>query len=145
MLYYGSIKFIFKEENKMDVKDLLTNEIEKLIKSLEGMEVDSDEYKATSDAIVKLTGKLNEMDQINYEYWDKKESREKDSELKLKQLNSEKRDRIVKNVLTAVSIVGGFVLTIWGTKASFEFEKEGSITTIMGRGFINNLLPKKQN
>lgn len=129
----------------MDVKDLLTNEIEKLIKSLEGMEVDSDEYKATSDAIVKLTGKLNEMDQINYEYWDKKESREKDSELKLKQLNSEKRDRIVKNVLTAVSIVGGFVLTIWGTKASFEFEKEGSITTIMGRGFINNLLPKKQN
>lgn len=129
----------------MDVKDLLTNEIEKLIKSLEGMEVDSDEYKATSDAIVKLTGKLNEMDQINYEYWDKKESREKDSELKLKQLNSEKRDRIVKNVLTAVSILGGFALTVWGTKASFEFEKEGSITTIMGRGFINNLLPKKQN
>ena len=129
----------------MDVKDLLTNEIEKLIKSLEGMEVDSDEYKATSDVIVKLTGKLNEMDQINYEYWDKKESREKDSELKLKQLNSEKRDRIVKNVLTAVSILGGFALTVWGTKASFEFEKEGSITTIMGRGFINNLLPKKQN
>ena len=129
----------------MDVKDLLTNEIEKLIKSLEGMEVDSDEYKATSDAIVKLTGKLNEMDQINYEYWDKKESREKDSELKLKQLNSEKRDRIVKNVLTAVSILGGFVLTVWGTKASFEFENEGSITTIMGRGFINNLFPKKQN
>lgn len=129
----------------MDVKDLLTNEIEKLIKSLEGMEVDSDEYKATSDAIVKLTGKLNEMDQINYEYWDKKESREKDSELKLKQLNSEKRDRIVKNVLTAVSILGGFALTVWGTKASFEFEKEGSITTIMGRGFINNLFPKKQN
>lgn len=129
----------------MDVKDLLTNEIEKLIKSLEGMEVDSDEYKATSDAIVKLTGKLNEMDQINYEYWDKKESREKDSELKLKQLNSEKRDRIIKNVLTAVSILGGFALTVWGTKASFEFEKEGSITTIMGRGFINNLLPKKQN
>ena len=129
----------------MDVKDLLTNEIEKLIKSLEGMEVDSDEYKATSDVIVKLTGKLNEMDQINYEYWDKKESREKDSELKLKQLNSEKRDRIVKNVLTAISILGGFALTVWGTKASFEFEKEGSITTIMGRGFINNLLPKKQN
>ena len=129
----------------MDVKDLLTNEIEKLIKSLEGMEVDSDEYKATSDVIVKLTGKLNEMDQINYEYWDKKESREKDSELKLKQLNSEKRDRIVKNVLTAVSILGGFALTVWGTKASFEFEKEGSITTIMGRGFINNLFPKKQN
>ena len=129
----------------MDVKDLLTNEIEKLIKSLEGMEVDSDEYKATSDAIVKLTGKLNEMDQINYEYWDKKESREKDSELKLKQLNSEKRDRIVKNVLTAVSILGGFALAVWGTKVSFEFEKEGSITTIMGRGFINNLFPKKQN
>ena len=129
----------------MDVKDLLTNEIEKLIKSLEGMEVDSDEYKATSDVIVKLTGKLNEMDQINYEYWDKKESREKDSELKLKQLNSEKRDRIVKNLLTAVSILGGFALTVWGTKASFEFEKEGSITTIMGRGFINNLFPKKQN
>lgn len=129
----------------MNVKDLLTKEIEELIKSLEGMKKGSEEYKTTVDAIARLTDKMNDMDRIDYEYWDKKETREKDNELKLKQLKSERNDRIVKNCLTLLSFAGGIALTIWGTKASFEFEKEGSITTIMGRGFINNLLPKKQN
>ena len=73
----------------MNVKDLLTKEIEELIKSLEGMEKGSEAYKTTVDAIARLTDKMNDMDRIDYEYWDKKETREKDNELKLKQLKSE--------------------------------------------------------
>ena len=129
----------------MNVKDLLTKRIEELINSMEDMDVGSDEYKKASEALTRLLDKLNEMDRNDYEYWDKEKSREMEKDLKLKQLKSEQRDHIVKNCLTAFTAISGIVLTVWGTKASFEFEKTGSVTTIMGRGFINNLLPKKQN
>ena len=55
----------------------------------------------------------------------------------------EKRDRRIKNGITIAGIVIPSVITIWGTIKSLNFEKEGTVTTIMGRGFINKLLPKK--
>ena len=61
----------------------------------------------------------------------------------LAQLESERKDRIIKNCISIAGIIIPVIVTIWGTKKSFEFEKEGTITTIMGRGFINKLLPKK--
>lgn len=70
------------------------------------------------------------------------ETKRIDAELKKKQIRDERIDKIVKNVLTGVSIVSGCALTVWGTKKSFEFENTGTITTIMGRGFINKLLHK---
>lgn len=127
----------------MSVKDLLTGEIEKQIKNLADMEPGSNEYKATVDGLTKMLDKLNEMDRNEYDYWEKRESREKDNELKADQLAEERRDHNVKNILTAVSVVGGFALTVWGTVKSIKFEETGTITTIMGRGFINKLLPKK--
>ena len=55
----------------------------------------------------------------------------------------EKRDRRIKNGITIAGIVIPSIITIWGTIKSLNFEKEGTVTTIMGRGFINKLLPKK--
>ena len=60
-----------------------------------------------------------------------------------KEIEDEKKDRKVKNILTGVSVIGGFALTVWGTCKSIKFEETGSFTTIMGRGFIQKLLPKK--
>ena len=58
-------------------------------------------------------------------------------------MDEEKKDRLVKNIITAAGIVLPLVITVWGTKVSLKFEEEGTFTTIMGRGFINKLLPKK--
>ena len=127
----------------MDVKELLTKEIESQLAALKDYPVDSPEYKSAVEGVTKLMDKLNEIDRTEYEYWEKKESREVETDLKLQQLKAEKKDHVVKNCLTATSIIGGFVLTIWGTLKSIEFEKTGTITTIMGRGFIQNLIPKK--
>ena len=66
-----------------------------------------------------------------------------DYDLKVKQIEEEKKDRLVKNCLTAAGIVIPVWVTIWGTLKTLEFEKTGTVTTIMGRGFINKLLPKK--
>ena len=55
----------------------------------------------------------------------------------------DRMDRWVKNILTGVGIVSSTALAVWGTLKSFEFEKEGTVTTIMGRGWVNRLFGKK--
>lgn len=121
---------------------LLNAEIEDEFERLGSLEVGSDEYKVAVEGLTKLVDRQIEMEKFIIEHEDKVNNQEKENDLKRKQMKNENVDRIVKNVFTGVSVVGGIVLTVWGTYKSFEFEKEGSITTIMGRGFINRLLHK---
>ena len=134
----------------MSIKTVLNEEILSEIEELNNVAVGTDEHKAAVDALAKLLDKSIEMDRVDLEYQDKYDSRveeldlkREELELKKQQEKHEKRDQMIKNGLTAVSVIGGFALTVWGTKASFKFEKDGVITTIMGRGFIQKLLPKK--
>lgn len=127
----------------MNVKTLLDEEIVSEIENLNKVPLGSEEHKIAADALAKLLDKSIEMKKLDLEYQDKVESREAANNLKLTEIEEEKKDRRVKNILTGASVVGGFALTIWGTIKSFEFEKDGVITTIMGKGFIQKLLPKK--
>lgn len=127
----------------MDLEKKLHDEISREIDILKGMEEGTESYKALVDGVTKLTDRAIEIDRFNAEVEARVESQKIENELKLKQMQEDKVDRIVKNWLTGVGILLPAFITVWGTKASFEFEKEGTVTTIMGRGFINKLLPKK--
>ena len=127
----------------MNLEKKLHAEIGREIDILEGLEVGTESYKTLVDGVTKLTDRAIEIDRFNAEVEAKAEVQKFENELKLKQMKEEKIDRIAKNCLSAVGIILPIVITVWGTKASFEFEKEGTVTTIMGRGFINKLLPKK--
>ena len=52
-------------------------------------------------------------------------------------------DKTVGYAVNVAGIVLPLLVTIWGTKVTLEFEQEGNVTTIMGKGFFNKLLPKK--
>lgn len=117
----------------MNLEKKLHDEIGRELDILEGMEEGTESYKAMVDGVTKLTDRAIAIDRFNAEVEEKR-----------KQMKEEKIDRIVKNVMTGASILLPIVVTIWGTKATFEFEKEGTVTTIMGRGFINKLLPGKK-
>ena len=129
--------------DEKNVMELLESEIQNEIENLGGMTLGSDDYKITVDGASKLLDKYNDMQKLEIERVEKENSRSDEREFKLAQLKDEKRDRIAKNCLTVISLISGIALTVWGTKATFEFEKEGTVTTIMGRGFINKLIPKK--
>ena len=127
----------------MSIKRLVDEEIRSEIEEISKIEVGSEKHKASVDALAKLLDKSIELERLDVEAQEKYESRIAENELKMKQLKDEKRDRIVKNVLTGVSVVGGFGVTIWGTLKSLKFEENGVVTSIVGRGFIQKLLPKK--
>ena len=116
----------------MNIEEKLGEKIENAISDVDRLEVGSEEYTKGADGIAKLVGILTE-----------KERLENEKAEKALELEENRKDRWIKNGITVAGIVIPTVVTIWGTVKSFEFEKEGTITTIMGRGFINKLLPKK--
>ena len=127
----------------MTVKSLLRDEIRDEIETLSKMEVGTEGYEKTVNGLTKLMDRAIEMDKLENEQEEKEKNREIETELKTQQLEDEKKDRKVRNAISIAGIIIPTLVTIWGTKASFKFEQEGTVTTIMGRGFINKLLPKK--
>ena len=119
--------------------DEILNELEELSK----MEVGSEKYKIAVDGITKLADRAIEIEKLNVEAEDRVVAMRDEKELKREQLNDDKKDKIVRNIIAGAGVVLPLMVTIWGTVKSIEFEKEGTITTIMGRGFINKLVPRK--
>ena len=126
-----------------EIKRLLREELQNELKDLSKMNFDGDEYKVTLNGITQLIDRLNDMEKIDIEREDKVETRAMEEHFRRQQMREDRIDRLVKNILTGVGITLPIVVSIWGTFKSFEFEREGTITTIMGRSWIQQLIPKK--
>jgi hypothetical protein len=127
----------------MNIETLLYDEIETEFEKLRTTEPGSEKYKVTVDGLTKLMDRAIEMEKVNNDCEDKAKTRESEELMKQQQLLDDKKDRLIKNIIGAAGVVLPLLVTIWGTKVSLKFEEEGTFTTIMGRGFINKLLPKK--
>ena len=123
----------------MKIKETLYKEIEDELQALNEIEVGTDEYKSSVDGVTKLLDRAIEIEKHEAEM----KEREAERIAKNIQVAEEQKDRVVKNYISAGGVVLPLLVTIWGTLKSFQFEKDGTVTTIMGRGFINKLLPKK--
>ena len=123
----------------MKIKETLYKEIEDELQALNEIEVGTDEYKSSVDGVTKLLDRAIEIEKHEAEM----KEREAERIAKNNQVAEEQKDRVVKNYISAGGVVLPLLVTIWGTLKSFKFEKDGTVTTIMGRGFINKLLPKK--
>ena len=124
----------------MSIKNLLKEEIESEMAELKKLPVGSDESKAAAEVVTKLTDRVIEFEKLEADVNEKAVSREVDAELRARQLEDERKDKIIKNVLTGVSVVGGIALTIWGTKWTAGFEKLDSFTTTAGRSWANKVV-----
>lgn len=125
------------------LETLLHEEIQEEFEELGKLEVGTDKYKAAVDGLTKLCDRAIELEKLKTDAELKQDQQNVDAELRAEQLKDERKDRVVKNCLTGAGIVIPTAVTIWGTLKSIKFEETGTITTIMGRGFIQKLLPKK--
>ena len=127
----------------MSIGALLETEIEEKLEKLATMEPGTDEYKVASDSVMKLLDRAIEMDKIDADRLEREQIRYDEKVTKQESAKDEKRSRLIDKVIMVSGIVIPAVLTVWGTNKSLKFEETGTVTTIMGRGFINKLLPKK--
>ena len=127
----------------MNIEDQLRKEISSELEKLGEMEVGSEQYKTTVDGLAKLMDRAIEAEKFEIERQDKAKTQEIENSMKLKQMKDENKDRLIRNIIAGAGILIPAGLTVWGTVKSFQFEEKGTITTIIGRGFVNKLLPKK--
>lgn len=116
----------------MRIEELLVEDLASEMGTLRTTPYDDKNYGTVSNTVGMLMDKKIELERVKSEQLFREQ-----------QLKDEKKDRLVKNIITGAGIVLPLAVTIWGTKVSLKFEEEGTFTTIMGRGFINKLLPKK--
>ena len=126
-----------------NIETLLHEEIQDGFDALSKMERGTEIHKTTVDEVAKLFDKAIEIEKIEIEAKEKAKAREIEASLKRAQMEEDRKDRRVKNGIALGGIVLPLAVTIWGTFKTLKFEEEGTVTTIMGRGFINKLIPKK--
>lgn len=119
----------------MNIEDLLRGTVQSDLKELEEVEFGSEAYKVGVDGITKLADRILEFETRA----STKALAEAEHKLKQKEMAEEKKDRVIRNVISVAGIVLPICLTVWGTLKTFQFEKEGTVTTSIGRGFINKL------
>ena len=85
------------------------------------------------DSVTKLMDRAIEIEKL--------ESSETQNE---KQMEEDRKSRLVKNCIDVGSVVLPLAVTIWGAKASFKFEETGTITTSVGRKFMDKIISWKR-
>lgn len=136
----------------MSTKALLEEEIQSTIGEISRLDVGSKEHGTATEALAKLLDKYNAMERLEVEIREKYDSKEaenalKEAEYALKeeQLKHEKRDAIIKNILTGLQVVAcGIMIPIWGVKAAAKYEEEGVFKNVWTRAAITDILPKRK-
>lgn len=117
----------------MSMVTKLNVEIEEKIDKLAKLDPTTKEYSTAADSVTKLMDRAIEIKKL--------ESSETQNE---KQMEEDRKSRLVKNCIDVGSIVLPLAVTIWGAKASFKFEETGTITTSVGRKFMDKIISWKR-
>lgn len=124
----------------MSIKHDLIEEFNNQLEEVGKMEVGTEKYKITMDGVTKLADRIIEIEKCEAESDIAEETRVNNELSKAEELRIDKRDKIIRNVIEGVKVVGGFGLTAWAFVAAMNFEKEGVLTTEGGKAALRSLL-----
>ena len=119
----------------MNIKTLLCDEVQEELDILNQIGVGTENHKLATEDVTKLVDRIIDLEKIEIE--------RKEYELKLAQMEEDKKGRWIKDGISVFGILVPAGVAIWGTLKTFKFEETGTVTGIIGRGWINKLLPKK--
>lgn len=120
----------------MSVEKLMNDELVCRLTDLQGLKVESPEYRTGVDSVTKLANALVEMKKTEADI----AAQEEETRLKHKQQKSETFDKIARNAIQFVAVGGGIGVTVWGTVKSLKFEETGVCTSTAAKKFFANAL-----
>ena len=123
----------------MKIETMLHDGIEDGFNELKKIQVGTEEYKSTVDGLTKLLDRAIEIDKINSEIQNNTKNRQSETNIELEKIEYDRKDRIIKNCLTAASIVCTAGITVWGSLKSWKFEETGVVTSGPGREFMKRI------
>lgn len=126
----------------MSLKTTLHDEIQSELEEIAKLEVGSDQHRTAVDSVTRLWDRMNETEKLEIEKKERAENREIELDLKLQQMDEERKKRIIQNCIDVGGILTTVGLTVWGTLKSLKFEETGTVTTTAGRNFFSKLFRK---
>lgn len=117
----------------MGMTTKLQVEIEDRLDDVSKLDPATKEYAAVVDSVAKLMDRAIEIEKLEASMTQNEE-----------QMKEERKARLIKNLIDIGGIVLPLGVTLWGVKASLYFEDENTITTTVGRKFMDKLFNFKR-
>lgn len=134
----------------MNIKEELREEIHGSLDEVLKLGVESEGHERGVNSITKLTDRYIELERLELEKekmirdYDNQAYREaREHELKLQEIKSESRSRMISNGISVFGIVAPICLTVWGALNSWKFETDGFVSSTFGKMFMNSFKFRK--
>lgn len=126
----------------MNERLLLRSKIQEYSEKLEEMQPGSEEFKATTALINQFTDRLIELEKADMDIQDKREAREHEKHLKMKDSVEAKKDRFVKTVTTVGLGVLKIGVSVFIAANIIKAEQTGNPSSILNKFVLGDLFSK---
>lgn len=98
---------------------------------MESMELVSDEYKVASKVRDDLLNELLKLEQL-----------ENEKNTKISQIKAENKREWIRTGVTLFTFGVSIGYSIWGVNKTFRFDEVSTVTSTLGRGILQGVVPK---
>lgn len=109
---------------------------------LEGLSADDKKAEVLFKERDNIRNELIEYDKSVKELELKKQLSENDDKFKSKQLTTDQKNELIRNGIAVGTFLISTTVSIFTIVKTFRFDEESSVTSTMGRGVLNGVVPK---
>lgn len=113
------------------IKETLWADYSKVSKQIESLEIKDDNYELLLEERDKIRNELIKFEQADME-----------AKHKQGQLEAENKREKIRNQITIGTFVVSTGVSVWAILRTFRFDETATITSTMGRGILNGVIPK---
>lgn len=124
------------------IEEALWNDYNDAKSKLDGLSLDDKKAEVLVKERDNIRNELIEYDKSVKELELKKQLSENDVKLKSKQLTTEQKNELMRNGITIGTFLISTTVSIFTIVKTFRFDEESSVTSTMGRGVLNGVVPK---
>lgn len=124
------------------IEEALWNDYNDAKSKLDGLPLDDKKAEVLIKERDNIRNELIEYDKSVKELELKKQLSENDVKLKSKQLTTEQKNELMRNGIAIGTFLISTTVSIFTIVKTFRFDEESSVTSTMGRGVLNGVVPK---
>lgn len=122
----------------MNVEKGLMDVIEARLTFQPEIEMGTDEDRISTEGTAKLIQEYREVARLEIEREQKEKAQEQEYNLKVMQMENDRKDKMIDRGITIAGGIGSVAVLVWGTLKTFQFEKNGTVTSKVGKLFIES-------
>lgn len=124
------------------IEEALWNDYNDAKSQLKGLALDDKKAEVLLKERDNIRNELIEYDRSVREVDLKRQLSVEDSKIKSMQLTTDQKNELMRNAITIGTFLVSTTVSIITIVKTFEFDRDSSVTSTMGRGVLNGVVPK---